>query len=166
MPAEGEPVAAQLRHQAPGRIRAELSAPLPARERLERLATDLAALPQVTAAEIRPGSGSVIMRHQGDPDSLPDRLAEAGLRLTDTPNAAPDAPIDPIGTSISLLSRADRAIAAASDGRLDIWGAAFGLLVAAGMVQLARGRIAGPALALFGQAATLALARPLRNFIR
>jgi hypothetical protein len=39
-------------------------------------------------------------------------------------------------------------------------------LVLGGLVQMARGRIAGPALTLFGQAVTLAIARPLRKFVK
>jgi len=145
-----------VRHRMPGRLRFAV-----ATGDLERAAAALAALPTMESVEPRPASGSIVVRHRGP---LEDQaLVDAGFDLTAPASPDPATPADPIGTAMAGLSRLDRNIKAATGGQLDIWGLAFGGLVAGGVIQLARGRVAGPALALFGQAATLAMARPLRR---
>jgi hypothetical protein len=160
-------IAGQIRHQIPGRVRIVLARPLPTRDALERMAEELAALPEMEAIEVRPGSGGLIVHHVGDFDTLLDGLARAGLKVTPAAEPAEESePVDPIRAVGEKLAAVDKAIAQASGGRVDLWGAAFVTILAAGVIQLGRGRIAGPALTLFGQAATLAMARPLRMFVR
>jgi hypothetical protein len=71
--------------------------------------------------------------------------------------------VDIIQAGMAGIARLDGAVKGATGGQVDLWGLAFAGLVAGGVVQLSRGRVAGPALALFGQAATLAMARPLKR---
>lgn len=163
-----DPVRALLRHRTSGRVRLVLEAPTPDRERLEHLAQALVGVAGVTEAELRPSTGSVILRHEGTFEAILPLLARAGLRVgvpDDKHQDAETEPLDPVKEIAGLLGQSDAALARLTGGRLDLWGASFSLLLAAGAVQLARGRIAGPALTLFGQAATLAMARPLRKFV-
>jgi hypothetical protein len=142
----------------PGRIRVGLTAPIPAVTELEALAESLSAARGVQRVEIRRPTGSVIIHHNGDFESLSKRLARSGL-LVVSPPEKPGKPFDAIRETVTRVSAADTALARATGGRADLWGLAFAGLIAAGAIQLARGRVAGPALALFGQAATLALIR-------
>lgn len=153
-----------LKHRMPGRVRIVLDRPLPDRERLESLAVALAAIPGIDTAEIRPASGSVVIRHRGDFDELRELIARKGVQIASSTMLA--RPIDPMGVAARQLGAVDGAIARLTDGRADLWSLAFAGLVAGGVIQLARGRVAGPALTLLGQAATLTMARPLRTFIR
>lgn len=145
-----------VRHRIPGRLRFAATA-----DDFERASAVLATLPGVTSVEARQASGSIVVRHSGP---LEDHtLIDAGFDVIAPASPAPAAPADPIGTAMAGLSRLDRTVKFATDGQLDLWGLAFGGLVAGGVIQLMRGRFAGPALALFGQAATLAMAKPLRR---
>lgn len=158
------PLKARLRHAMPGRLRAALEQPLPARDQLQALAAALAAVAGVAEVEIRPRSGSVVIRHtSGSDEEICRALAAAGLQIEAAPPAA--GPADPIEATLGRLSAADMRLQQWSGGRIDIWNAGFTALVAAGFIQLARGQVAGPALTLFGQAATLVMARPLRRFL-
>ncbi|MDD3799572.1 MAG: hypothetical protein PHE36_10385 [Novosphingobium sp.] len=157
------PVKGILRHSMPGRLRVVLEQPLPARGELQALAAALAGVEGVREVEIRPHSGSVIVRHDGDFERLEKALGEAGLAIEAEPEA--DEPVDLIEQVVERLSLADTVLQRASSGKTDIWNVAFAALVAGGFIQLARGRVSGPALTLFGQAATVAMSRPLRRFL-
>ena len=157
------PVKGTLRHRMPGRIRVALDKPLPARDTLESLAAALAAVEGVEQVEIRPQSGSVIVRHHGEYEDTSRALGEAGLQIEIEELAIEFA--SPIQETLSRLSTADAAIRRLTGGKADIWNVAFSALVAGGLIQLARGQVAGPALTLFGQAATLVMSRPLQKFL-
>ena len=156
---------AEIRHRMPGRLRLLLTVPAPPAV-LDDLAAALARLPDVQEAEARPHSQSLIVHHQADlPDSA---LLEAGLRIVTSraPATKPAPWPDPINLVGEQLARADRAVSMASNGRIDLWGIAFTGAIVGGVVQLTRGVVAMPALAMFGQAVTIAMARSLRGFMR
>jgi len=147
----------RLAHRVPGRTR--LTAPAAvAPADLQASAARLAASGGI-AVELR--GSSLILTHAGHwpaldwPSlgwpSLAAALEAAGLVL------APVAPRHPIGQTSAAIGRLNATLAEASNGRMDLTNAAFVGLVAAGVVQLARGNIAGPAVTLFGQALTIAL---------
>ncbi|WP_336960818.1 hypothetical protein [Sphingobium aquiterrae] len=161
---KAETTRGHLKHRMPGRVRIVLDRPLPHLERLESLATALAAIPGIDSAEIRPTSGSIVIRHRGDFDELRESIAREGIQFASSITHLQ--PIDPMGAAARQLGTVDGAIARLTDGRADLWSLAFAGLVAGGVIQLARGSVAGPALTLLGQAATLTMARPLRTFIR
>ncbi len=154
------PYPARLRHRLPGRTRMCLAEPLPATEQLEALAERLAGLDGVHAVDIRPGTGSIVILHdrEGDPAA---RASESLLveLLPDTPRE----PFDPSKEILERFGQLDAYLSRITEGRLDARGLAFSGLVAAGLIQIARGNALGPATTLFGQAATLALARPLKT---
>lgn len=155
------PVRGTLRHRMPGRIRVALDKPLPGRDTLQALAAALADVEGVEEVEIRPQSGSVIVRHHGEYEDTSRALGEAGLQIEVEELAIEFT--DPIQETLGRLSAADAAIQRLTGGRADIWNVAFSALVAGGLIQLARGQVAGPAMTLFGQAATLVMSRPLRK---
>jgi hypothetical protein len=154
-----EPLRGTLRHTMPGRSRIVLEPPLPVHSALTHLAERLAAVPGVETVEIRPTTGSLVLRHAGAIAALLPALVAAGLVVGPRP---PTEPIDPIADAVTGLGAADRTVGRMTGGRADLWSVAFAGLVGAGLVQLARGRVAGPALTLFSQAATLAMMRPFR----
>ena len=148
----------------PGRTRVALKQPAPGRDALDRLAEALAAVAGIEAVEIRPHTGSLIIRHGQDFDPASEAVLAAGLRIVPSPESGP--PLDPIQETIRQLARAEETLSRLTGGRADLWNIAFVALLAGGVAQLARGRIAGPAVTLFSQAATIAMARPLRMFVR
>jgi hypothetical protein len=158
-----KPLKGVLRHQMPGRMRVSLEHPLPDRDMLASLAERLAAARGAEEIEIRPQSGSIIVRYQGDYEDLVASLRHAGLQI-EAPPARTEAPKDPIEASVRKIAAADTAIRRWTGGRTDVWGLSYALLVLTGLIQLGRGKVAGPALTVFGQAATLAMARPLKRF--
>lgn len=148
----------RLRHQTGGRVRIGLDEPLPDDAALQRLAEWFNGLQGVQKVEIRPTTGSLIILHDGEFEPIAKAIAEVGALTLLPPKAA--ARIDPIGDTMRRLSAADATIGRLSGGRADLMSTVFAGLVLAGIVQLARGRVAGPAITLFGQAATLAMTRP------
>jgi hypothetical protein len=150
---DGFPLAANIRHQLPGRVRLGLAMPLPERTVLGARAEAIAALEGVESVEIRLSTASMLIRHQGDFEPIAARLAETGLAviLPEMPQPA----FDPIRQTVHKLGSVETALRHATGGAMDLRKALFVGLVGAGLVQLARGRIAGPALTLFGQAAGL-----------
>lgn len=160
---EPAPQCAEFRHRVPGRARVRLKSPVADAKRLEDLADLLSVLAGVHKVDINPATGSILFRHEHACDPL-IAAEEAGLlRILLPPEAEP---FDPAEAILERIGQADAAISRASGGRMDAMQAAMVGLVLGGLVQLARGQIAGPALTLFGQAATLAMARPLRKFVR
>ncbi len=148
----------RLRHQTGGRVRIGLESPLPDEAALQGLVEWLGGLRGVQTVEIRPTTGSLIILHDGEFAPIAKAIADAGTFTFLPPEEA--APIDPIGDTMHRLSAADAAIGRLSGGRTDLLSVVFAGLVIAGIAQMARGRVAGPALTLFGQAATLAMTRP------
>jgi hypothetical protein len=154
---------AHLRHRIPGRTRIRLQAPVPSPERLEDLADQLSALAGVHAVDINPATGSILFRHERTCDPL---IATEEAKLIET-LATPDIePFDPMGEILRRVGQFETLVDRASGGRLDAMEATIAGLVFGGLVQMARGKIAGPALTLFGQAVTLAMARPPRKSVK
>lgn len=108
-------------------------------------------------AEVRARSGSIVLTHTRPWPELAPVLETAGLRVLPAP------PRDPIGKVNNAVVQLNDALAGASGGRMDLANAAFLGLIGAGLVQLARGQVVGPALTLFSQALTLALLQAKAN---
>lgn len=156
-------IAARLVHATPRRLRAVMDT-VPPRPALDALAAALAALPGIDAVEIRPATGSVILRHAGGFDR--GALAGAGLALAAAPAPGPAASADPVAAAARAVAALDGEVRRLSSGQADLAGLAFMGLVAAGLVQLARGEVFGPATTLFAQAAELGRARLLSSLFR
>lgn len=142
-----EPIPLRLAHRIDGRARLTAPAHIGERELRARAARLTAA--GHARAEVR--GSSVILVHDGAWPALGAALEEAGFILSARP------PIDPIGKTNAAIAHLNATIGQASDGRMDLTNAAFMGLIAAGFVQMARGRFAGPAFTLFSQALTLAV---------
>lgn len=154
--ADGAPLSmvhARVVHQIPGRTRLRL-AEAPAHARLVRLADDLAAA-GIDKIEIRPGTGSIILTHTAPWAELDGPLSDCGLVCAPQVQETPPKP--PMEEAGERIAKADLMVTLFSGGRIDLPNAAFLGLMVGGLVQLARGRVAGPALTLFGQALTLAV---------
>lgn len=150
-----KPVHGRLRHAVPGRVRIALDQPLPPQPALEAFSQRLSAIPDVRSVKIRTGTGSLIVEHDGAFEPIVEAAAKGALLTLADPE--PPGAFDPIGETFQGIGATDALLGRLTNGRIDLMSLAFTALVAGGLVQLARGRVAGPALALFGQAATLAM---------
>ncbi len=140
-----EPAAARLVHRLPGRLRLVLDEGRRAADRLDRLAVELALVEGVRSVAVNPLTGSVLVHHDGPAEALVERVRSRGLLRVDSLEPREPALRERLARR---LARLDRTIDRATRGELDLAGAALlGLLLLA-LVQLARGRIAGPALSL------------------
>lgn len=111
--------------------------------------------------EVRPRTGSIILIHAEPWDSLADAVQAAGLKVQPKAPEAPSA--DAITEAGKRMAQADLQLQLFSKGRLDLRNLAFIALTGVGLVQFARGRFAGPALTVLGQAARLLVSEGLRR---
>jgi hypothetical protein len=151
-PGSDRPISVPLKqiHLIPGRARFRLSKPLP-REELEGLIERVAAVAGVSHVVARPNTGSVIVKFDGSAEALLSHLTDSGaVRLVDPPKPPP------VGQAAQLgLMRLDMDIKRRTDDGLDFRTAVALLLVFAAIVQLARGKVAGPTTTLLMSALSL-----------
>lgn len=146
-------VYAQVAHRVGTRVRLRLADEVP-HVRLVALADALAGA-GIAHVEIRPRTGSVILRPVAADADLSAAFAQAGLKLLD--EAPAEDTREPIVMASEKLAQADLMLALISGGKLDLRNVSFLGLMLVGLVQLGRGRIAGPALTVFSQAVSLAI---------
>jgi len=144
------PVAVHLVHATDGRARLKLTGKVP-RDRLEEICDEIARLPGITRTLARPNTGSLIVEA---------RLKEAALKDIlkgcETLRILPQLPPPPLGAALRFgLLRTDEEVVKRTHGQLSLHTALGGLLLIAAVVQLARGRIAGPAATLLINALAL-----------
>ncbi|MFG1465826.1 hypothetical protein V5F77_23365 [Xanthobacter sp. DSM 24535] len=151
-------VYARIVHQTGGRTRLSLSGTVP-HERLVSLADRLAGA-GIEKVEIRPDTGSIILTHSEPWATLSKAVEGTGLKVAAPPPRPPQQ--DPITETGDRIAKADFLMALFSNGKIDLQNAAFLALLLGGLVQLARGRVAGPALTVFGQALTIAVLKDRR----
>ncbi|MGC9368000.1 MAG: HMA2 domain-containing protein [Paracoccaceae bacterium] len=131
--------------------RARLRAAGLERDALVALADRLAALPGVARALVRPSTGSVIIETHEPVEAVLGRVAEAGIaRIQDPPQRPPVGQVMQMG-----LARASTGMKDRTGGALDLDTAIALALLAGSILQLSRGRVAGPATTLAMGALTL-----------
>lgn len=140
----------ELAHSAARRARLRPARPrLP--EDLRAIAERIAAVPGVGRVISRPTTGSLIVETQVAADKVLERIeAERIARIT---RPAPPPPISQVA-QFGML-RADMAVKASTDGVLDLNSAVALLLTMGAILQLSRGRIAGPATTLLAAALSM-----------
>ncbi|MFP4238523.1 MAG: hypothetical protein ACLFRZ_04400 [Rhodosalinus sp.] len=138
-------------HASARRVRLRFDGAVPEGTALAAFADRLASVEGVLRARVRPSTGSVILDLAQPPDAVLGTLAEAGIaRIGDPPKPVP------VGQAIQFgLLRADASLGARTSGALDLRTALGLFMLVAAMVQLSRGRIAGPATTLFMSAWSL-----------
>jgi len=147
--AGADPVALERVHMIARRAR--LRAQGLEREALAALADRLAALPGVARALVRPSTGSVIIESLEPVEQVLERAIEAGIARIREP-----APRPPVGLVVQTgLARADLGVKNRTHGALDLETSVALVLLAGAIIQLSRGRIAGPAATLAMNALTL-----------
>lgn len=154
MPADGTGNLAALRLELvhSTRLRARLRATSgTGRDRLVTLANDVAAVPGVNRALVRPATCSLIVETAEPVAAVLDRIMAQGLARIDLPKPAP--PVDQL-LQLGLL-RADLGMKNQTDGALDLRTALALALAAGALFQLSRGRVAGPATTLAMSALSL-----------
>ncbi|GGB38114.1 hypothetical protein GCM10011316_07720 [Roseibium aquae] len=145
-----KPIKVHLVHSTDGRARLRLVRPV-TRARLEDVCEALARMPGVTRSLARPNTGSLIVEADLKKNALADLLAAcSAIKIV------PKMPSPPLGASLQFgLLRADQAITQRSGGQLNLHTALGALLLVLSIVQLARGRIVGPAATLLVNALSL-----------
>lgn len=128
-----------LRHRARLRVAAPLD-----RAALVELAEILAAVPGIDRVLARPATGSLIVEtHRPAAEVLDDMEDRHLIRSVKPP------PRPPVRQSVQLgLAKADLGLRQRTDQALDIRTALGLLLLTGAILQLARGRVAGPATTL------------------
>jgi hypothetical protein len=157
------PVPVRLRHRMPGRTRISIPKPVPTTQQLETLADRLAGFAGVHAVDIRLQTGSIVIRHDQDSDPVAAAIEEGLLEIL------PEPPMEPFNPSVEIVKsvwKFDSYLRRETEGQLDARELVFSGLVAAALFQFARGRALGPSTSLLGQAASLALARPLGKLVK
>jgi hypothetical protein len=151
---EPGPPLLRLAHRADRRLRLKLAEPPPGGDALQAFVDRLAGTRGVRRARLRPTTGSVILDL-----ALPAGEVLAALETAGVARLAPPPPTVPVGVAVeATLAQADAGLSRATDGALDLRTALGLALAGAAVVQLARGRVAGPATTL-GMAAWSLLAR-------
>ncbi|MBN9669301.1 hypothetical protein [Roseibium aggregatum] len=139
-----------LAHATDGRARLRLTGRI-SPEHLAGLCERLAHLPGVTRCLGRPNTGSLIVEARLKKAELTAMLKESGI-VEFVPHGA----MPPMGLALRFgLLRTDQEIASRSGGQFSLHTAFATILLIGAAVQLARGRIAGPALTLLFNALSL-----------
>lgn len=143
MPAPAEAIPVHRAQVLGRRARLRPARPL-GRDALVDLADRLATVAGVDRVLARPATGSLIVETHHDAGEVLDAMEAGSLIVT---RRAPTAP--PVGQMVKLgLLRADMGVKSRTEGALDLRTGLALLLIAAALVQLARGRVAGPATTL------------------
>ncbi|MHC0053061.1 hypothetical protein [Actibacterium sp. D379-3] len=145
-----KPVTLHRIHVLDRRARLRVAAPAD-RDALVALADRLAGVPDVHRALVRPSTGSIILETIGPVEAVLAALAERGIaRIVQPPKRPPVQQVIQLG-----MLRADMGVKARTGEALDLrTGIALALLGGA-ILQLSRGRIAGPATTLAVSALSL-----------
>jgi hypothetical protein len=143
-PADPAPHRAWLAHKSRHRLRLRLEKPEIGGAAAQKLADALASVEGVAHVVFRPNTGSVIVETLTDADEVLDRVqAHSALKV----KAAPKSP--PVGQAIQLgMMKADLGLGQRTGGALDLRTSLALLLAVGALLQLSRGRIAGPATTL------------------
>jgi hypothetical protein len=138
-----EPTQVRLVHVAPGRARLRL-VPRLAPDASGALADRLAATAGLRRVVVRPNTGSVIIESELGADAL-----AALIRGLDFLKVVPLEKPVPVGQVVRFGEfMLDQRIRSGSDGALDLRSTLALLFLGAALVQMMRGRIAGPATTL------------------
>lgn len=133
-----------LAHRSGYRLRLRFQSRVPEGEALTAFADSLAGVTGVERALVRPRTGSVILETLVPAGEVLEALSESGLvKIADPPKPVPVGQVMQLG-----LARTDMALARRTEGALDLRSALALALAGAAVVQLARGRVAGPATTL------------------
>jgi len=137
-------------HAVDGRVRLRLRNAA-SREEFQALAEQLSGLAGVTNIVARPNTRSVILSFDGKAEDMMARLAEArDIRVADRPKPVPLSQLSQLG-----MLQLDQNIKKHTDDVLDFRTGVALFLVFGAIVQLGRGRIAGPTTTLLMSALSL-----------
>jgi len=130
-------------HAIDGRLRLRVDRGADA-SAMEDLAERIAALPGVDRVVARPNTGSVIVHSRGPVEDVVEALsAGLGAKVRSQPKPPP------VAQSLQLgLMKLDADLRRTTDKSVDLRALLVLLLLFAAIVQLARGRVAGPATTL------------------
>jgi hypothetical protein len=146
---------ARIAHAAPGRVRVRLTNPKidekGAAAHFENLGRELVKCPQVSAVSPRPRTGSLVVLHHGNFDTVRQFARERGLFDAQPARHRSHTVLGQIRIEVS---RIDKQIRAESHGRFGLDTVAFYALLATGGYQALRGHFLPAAAALFLNAAT------------
>jgi hypothetical protein len=143
-PAERAPYRAWVAHSARRRLRLRLDGKTLDADAAQRLADRLASVDGVSHVVFRPNTGSLIVETLSDAAGVLERLrTHPALEVKPAPKPPP------VGQVIQMgMMKADMGLGQRTDGALDLRTAIALLLAFGAIVQLSRGRVAGPATTL------------------
>jgi len=145
----------QLVHRTHGRVRLHVPAIVGRPDEGRKLAALTADLTGVSRVQARVTTGSLVIFHLGEWESIQSQLeAAAGHPVVPSPEPFSGGPTAMQRTAV-VVESLDQGTRRASGGRTDLSELAFLGLLVAGAIQVARGKMVGPAITLFSQALTL-----------
>ncbi|WP_397543215.1 HMA2 domain-containing protein [Roseovarius salis] len=140
----------RTRHKTRLRGRFRLETPLD-REGITQLANEMAGIGGVRRARVRPNTCSLIIESAIPMDAVIAAIEEQGIARILSMSAPP-----PVGQTLqSGLLRVDGAVKRQTGGAFDLRSALATVLIIAALVQMTRGRLAGPATTLLMSALPL-----------
>jgi hypothetical protein len=143
-------VSLRIRHRTRFRSRLRLETPIDDVD-IKRLADELASVAGVTRAVVRPNTASVILETGIPLDEVLTGIEERGIARVRDANRPP-----PIKQTLQFgILQADMAVKRRSQDAFDLRGAIATLLIVMAVVQMTRGRIAGPATTLLMSALSM-----------
>lgn len=150
-----EPAAAHVTHRAPGRIRLRFPAHRGDVAYMRRVANVFSAIDGVEGLDTNPRLGSALVRHSRPwPEILADAEETGLFAVRDGPaNQVPEIDDKARAYGYSL----DGMLRQQTGGAVGLGGASVLALFIIGLVQLARGNVAAPAITLFWYAAQIVL---------
>jgi len=132
------PTEGYISHQSPGRLRLKFPMQKGDESFFNKLGKRLLSCPGVQKVEGNPLTGSVLMLHESDSQSIVEFAREKKIfhlsepKKTETPYHE---------SFISSFSALNERVKSAMNGQIDFWGMTSFALIAAGIYQVARGNL-------------------------
>jgi hypothetical protein len=147
------PVAAHIVHRVPGRVRMRIPHRRDHHEFFADVEKRLSQCAGITNVSTNPSTGSMLVRFEGDLETVLAQAAAAGLaELLDISDSLP--PTKPVGEALlERLQQTDARIVTSTGGAMNGGSVVLVGLLAAALLQLWRGQTFGPAVPLLWYAA-------------
>lgn len=146
-------VAAHIVHHIPGRVRLRVPHRRDHHGFFAEVHQRLETCPNVTGISTNPATASILVRYKGELAEVLGQAAAVGIHeLLEMNDGLPPVP-QVVGALLGRLAHADSQITERTSGSLDGRSTVLLVLIAAGIVQLLRGQVLGPAMPLLWYAA-------------
>ncbi len=145
---------ATVEHRSSGRLRLRVRSRRGDGAYFAGVTARLSSVRGIRTLEAKPATGSILLQHSLDDDTLLSLAKEQDLFEVADPAPVPEPPFAAISRRYDEI---DRWVSNATGGQADLSTALFGALAASALVQLARGNVGVPATTLLWYAGSVVL---------